>query len=107
MMVGEVGFDDLSFAQREFIQASMDPMILKSNDTKFTIDGQNIAIPKYLINPDINSNLIQPLYPGTERGLLVLFIFFVAILVNNLLVGLAVDDVQVVKNLIWLLLIPW
>ena len=104
MLAGEVGFDDLSFAEREFIEASKDPKY-KSNATKTTINGQTLTIPNP-INPDINSNLVQPLYPGTERVLLVLFIFLVAILVNNLLVGLAVDDVQVVNDSMpWLFII--
>ena len=95
MMSGEVGFDDLAYKERELIQASMDPN-RQINATNFTLSGAvpNIPIPN-LIDADINTTRVQPLFPGTQKVLLVLFIFLIAILVNNLLVGLAVNDVQV------------
>ena len=96
MMSGEVGFDDLAYKERELIQASMDPN-RQINATQFTLPGA-VPIPN-LIDADINSTRVQPLFPGTQKVLLVLFIFLIAILVNNLLVGLAVNDVQVKKGL--------
>ena len=96
MMSGEVGFDDLAYKERELIQASMDPN-RQTNATNFTLPGA-VLIPN-LIDADINSTRVQPLFPGTQKVLLVLFIFLIAILVNNLLVGLAVNDVQVKKGL--------
>ena len=96
MMSGEVGFDDLAYKERELIQASMDPN-RQTNATNFTLPGA-VPIPN-LFDADINSTRVQPLFPGTQKVLLVLFIFLIAILVNNLLVGLAVNDVQVKKEL--------
>ena len=96
MMSGEVGFDDLAYKERELIQASMDPS-RQTNATNFTLPGA-VPIPN-LFDADINSTRVQPLFPGTQKVLLVLFIFLIAILVNNLLVGLAVNDVQVKKEL--------
>ena len=100
MMSGEVGFDDLSYKEREYIQPSMYPN-RKINVSEFRIPGSvpDIPIPN-LIDADINSTLVQPLYPVTEKTLIVLFIFLITILVNNLLVGLAVNDVQVKANII-------
>ena len=96
MMSGEVGFDDLAYKERELIQASKDPS-RKRNATQFTL-SEAVPLPN-LIDADINSTRVQPLFPGTQKVLLVLFIFLIAILVNNLLVGLAVNDVQVKKGL--------
>ena len=105
MMSGEVGFDDLSYKEREYIQTSMHPN-RNINVTGFRIPGSvpDIPIPN-LIDADINSSLVQPLYPVTEKTLIVLFIFLITILVNNLLVGLAVDDVQVKNRCIIILVI--
>ena len=99
MMSGEVGFNDLAYKERELIQASMDPnRQIKATNFTFPESVPNIPIPN-LIDADINSTRVQPLFPGTQKVLLVLFIFLIAILVNNLLVGLAVNDVQVQKEI--------
>ena len=53
-----------------------------------------ISIPN-LFNADINTSPKPPFYPGTSIIMVFLFILLVPVVALNLLVGLAVNDVQV------------
>ena len=89
MMTGEIGFDDLFFPTR----AEITP---KGNIT-FTISGQNITLPN-LQDADINTFSKAQYYPGTSHFIGVLSILFCSIVIMNLILGIAVSDVQVHKT---------
>ena len=61
------------------------------------MDGHsNISLPN-LIDADVETSPKPPFYPGTSIILVTIFIILVPVVALNLLVGLAVNDVQVQK----------
>jgi len=65
MMLGEIDYEDLYYPQKQFL-----------NFTEIVSESENQA------------------FPGTAHLLVLLFIFLVSIILMNLLVGLAVSDIQ-------------
>ena len=65
MMLGEIDYEDLYYPQKEFLSGS-----------------------------DIVSESEHQTFPGTAHLLVLFFIFLVSIILMNLLVGLAVSDIQ-------------
>ena len=65
MMLGEIDYEDLYYPQKQFL-----------NFTEIISESENQA------------------FPGTAHLLVLLFIFLVSIILMNLLVGLAVSDIQ-------------
>ena len=82
MLIGELEYDDMV------------------QDVKETIDGNitgngNI---KQLVNVTIKSDIIPLPFPRTDHLFIFLFVFFMSIIMINLLFGLAVSDVQVISS---------
>ena len=57
----------------------------------------NIELPN-LVDADVETSPKPPFYPGTSIILVTIFIILVPVVALNLLVGLAVNDVQVQKS---------
>ena len=118
MMTGEVNFDDLYYPFKMVIQPSklINPdRPFPDIGTNFTLKIQNFEqmpgnlklsnISEYvlpnLFNADVNTSPKPPFYPGTGTILVAVFIYLVPVVMFNLLVGLAIDDVQVIdKNIL-------
>lgn len=74
MMTGEIEYNDLYYPQKEFI----------------TVDKSQSSSTM-----SIEDEALNQFFPLTAHVILTIFILFVAIIIMNLLFGMAVSDVQV------------
>ncbi len=79
MMTGEIEYNDLYYPQKEYV----------------TINP-NATSPYDAILDELD---VQQLFPFTAHLVLTVFILIVAIVIMNLLFGMAVSDVQVWKKI--------
>jgi len=77
MMLGEIDYEDLYYPQKHFIE---NHTVVSENENKTVSE---------IVPENENQN-----FPGTAHLLVLLFIFLVSIILMNLLVGLAVSDIQ-------------
>ena len=82
-MLGEVDYEALYYPVKEYLQWNN-----ATNGTEFP--GRNNTKNRWEIVPDPQGQVL----PGTAHTLVFLFLFLVSIILMNLLVGLAVSDIQ-------------
>ena len=85
-MTGEIEFDNLFFPVRGEITP-------KRNIT-FELSGKNITLPD-LKDADINTFSKAQYFPGTAHLIAMLAIILCSVVIMNLILGIAVSDVQV------------
>ena len=78
MMVGEIEFENIYFSAGQSIS-----MNCNENGTSWSCEGE--------VNDEVGKNP----YSATAALMILLFVFTVSMVVMNLLVGLAVSDIQV------------
>ena len=82
MMLGELDYNDLYYNQNDFFNASIfNSTNINSNSTV-----------------EIEQATESQVYPVTAHIILLGFVIFVSIILMNLLVGLAVSDIQTLKG---------
>ena len=90
IMTGEINFDNMFFPVRAEITPKRNMNITVNN-------GETISLP-YLKDADITTFSKAQYYPGTVHFLGMFIVLLCSIVIMNLIVGLAVDDVGVRKS---------
>ena len=86
MLIGELEYDDMVENKQSRLVGNMTGSV--SSDT-FVAELKNVSI---------EGEATQLPFPGTDHVFIFAFVFFMTIIMINLLFGLAVSDVQVLNN---------